>query len=92
MWKPGVSTTYIAYPYPVTYKGQTPGQLLYAEPRQNVILKPGETDALSIQVMSTVTAYLQFQVQIFYQIANANPASPLTLPQTFQVVFSDVSN
>ena len=41
VWKPGVSTTYIAYPYPVTYKGQTPGQLLYAEPRQNVILKPG---------------------------------------------------
>ncbi len=92
VWTPGVSTTYIAYPYPVTYKGQTPGQLLYAEPPQNVILKPGETDQLSIQVISTVTAYLQFQVQISYQIANAATAPPLTLPQTFQVVFSDASN
>ncbi len=92
VWTPGVLTTYIAYPYPVIYKGQTPDQLLYAEPPQNVILKPGETDQLSIQVLSTVSAFLQFQVQLFYQIANSNIAPPLTLHQTFQVVFSDASN
>lgn len=92
LWTPGVATTYIAYPYPVMYKGQTPDQLLYAEPLQNVILKPGETDQLSIQVSSTVSAFLQFQVQLYYQIANSSIAPPLTLHQTFQVVFADASN
>ncbi|GCE09075.1 toll/interleukin-1 receptor domain-containing protein [Dictyobacter aurantiacus] len=92
VWTPGVTTTYITYPYPVTYKGQTPGQLLYAEPPQFVVLKPGESNQLSIQVISTTVAYLQFQVQVFYQFANASTEPPLTLPQTFQVVFSNASN
>ncbi len=92
VWTPGGARTYIAYPYPVTYTGQTPGQLLYAEPLHNVTLEPRETNQLSIQVLSRVTAFLQFQVQIFYRIANANTESSLILPRTFQVVFSDASN
>lgn len=102
VWTPGVSTTYNAYPYPVTYQGQSldelPNQLLYAVPPQNVILQParnnhaGESNQLSIQVMSTVTAYLQFQIQVSYQIANAARVYTLILSQTFQVVFSDASN
>ncbi len=96
VWTPGVATTYLGYPYPVTYKGQKPGQLLYAKHSKNVILAPagpnltGESDTLSIQVMSKVAARLQFQVEITYQITSG----PLTLilPWSFQVVFSDASN
>lgn len=87
VWAPGVTTTYLAYAYPVTYGGQTPGLLLYADPPQKVILKPEETEKLSIQILSTVTASLQFRIQIAYQVAGANREPPLTLPQTFQVAF-----
>lgn len=96
VWTPGVTTTYIGYPYPVKYTGQQPGQLLYAEPAKHVTLSPagpgksGESDSLSIQVMSTVTAYLRFQVEITYQIVGA--PRMLILPQVFQVAFSDASN
>jgi nucleoside phosphorylase len=102
VWTPGVSTTYNAYSYPITYRGQfldqLSDQLLYANPHQNIILQPakgnhtGESNQISIQVMSTVTAYIQFQIQVFYQIADAAKIYTLTLPQTFQVVFSDISN
>lgn len=102
IWTPGISTTYKTYPYPVTYQGlpldQLPDQLLYAAPPQNVILKPatknhaGENNQLSVQVMSTVTAYLRFQIQVSYQVADAAKMYTLTLPQIFQVVFSDASN
>lgn len=87
VWTPGVTTTYLAYSYPVTYRGQTPDQLLYADPSQKVILKSGETEKLSIQILSTVIAGLQFRIQIAYQVAGANREPPLTLPQTFQVAF-----
>jgi hypothetical protein len=96
VWTPGVATTYLGYPYPVTYKGQKLGQLLYAEPSKNVILAPagpnhiGESDPLSIQIRSTVAAYLQFQVEITYQITSG--PQTLILPRSFQVVFSDASN
>jgi hypothetical protein len=96
VWTPGVSTTYIGYPYPVTYVGQQPGQLVYANPPKLVILTPaglgrsGESDPLSLQVTSTGTAYLRFQVEIAYQITG--PEQMLILPQVFQVVFSDASN
>lgn len=92
VWTHGVATTYITYPYPVTYKGQTPGQLLYAAPPQNVILKDGEDNQISIQISSAVTAYLQFQVLVAYQITTSTTTTVLTLPRTFQVVFSDASN
>lgn len=102
VWTSGVSTTYNTYPYPVTYQGQSldqlPNQLLYAVPPQNVILGParnshsGESNQLSIQVMPTVTAYLWFQIQVSYQIGDAAKVYILTLPQIFQVVFSDASN
>ncbi len=92
VWTQGVATTYNTYPYPVTYKGQTPGQPLYADPPQNVTLKHGEDNQISIQISSTVTTYLQFQVQVAYQITTSTTISVLTLPQTFQVVFSDASN
>jgi hypothetical protein len=102
IWMPGASTTYNAYPYPVTYQGQSldqlPNQLLDAAPPQNIILQParsdhvGESNQLSIQVMSSVTVYLQFQIQVSYQIANAARVYTLTLPRIFRVVFSDASN
>ncbi|MHB8598354.1 MAG: toll/interleukin-1 receptor domain-containing protein [Ktedonobacteraceae bacterium] len=92
VWTQGVATTYNTYPYPVTYEGQTPGQPLYAAPPQNVTLKHGEDNQISIQISSAVTAYLQFQVQVAYQISTATTTTVLTLPQTFQVVFSDASN
>jgi hypothetical protein len=89
VWTPG-ATKYFGYPYPVTYEGQTADQLLYATSSQNVILAPRETDSLLIEMMSTETAYLQFQVQITYQITGA--PQTLILPQTFQAAFSDASN
>ncbi len=96
VWTPGVSTTYPGYPYTVTYTDQQPGKLVYAESSKPTILTPagpgrsGETDILSLQVMSTATAYLRFQVEITYQITG--PEHTLILPQIFSVVFSDASN
>lgn len=102
IWTPGVSTTYDTYPYHVTYRGQSPDQLqnhlLYATPEQNVILQPatrnlpGERDQLSLQIMSTVTVDLQFDIQISYVIADASTVYTKILPQTFHVIFSDRSN
>lgn len=98
IWTKGIPPTYNTYLYPATYEEQSPGQLVYAVPPQNVILKPipgnlgGESDQISIPVMSTVTAYLQFQIQVAYQIASNPQVHILTLPHLFNVVFSDASN
>jgi hypothetical protein len=97
VWTPGVATTYIGYSYPVTYTGQKQDQLLYAKPPVPVILAPagpnkdGESEKLSLKIMSTKTAYLWFQVEIAYSIIGA-PQPPIILPHIFKVVFSDTSN
>jgi hypothetical protein len=90
VWTHSIATTDTTHPYPATYKGQNPGQLLYCGPSQNVSLAPEEPDQLDIQVHSTVSAYLQFKVKITYHITGA--PQTLTLPRIFQVVFSDTSN
>jgi hypothetical protein len=96
VWTPGVATTYSGYSYPVTYTGQQPDQLLYAQPPKPVILAPagpnqaGESASLSLQILSTRTAYLLFRVEIAYQITDQEQM--LILPQTFRVVFSNAAN
>jgi len=90
VWTHSIATTDTSHPYPATYKGQNPGQLLYCGPSQNVSLAPEEPDQLDIQVHSAVSAYLRFKVEITYQITGA--PQTLTLPRIFQVIFSDTSN
>lgn len=66
--------------------------LYVRQPFGHVLLGPNETDALDIQVDSREVVDLQFKIQITYRIINESQSPTLTLPDVFEVVFSDGSN
>ncbi len=81
----------------VIYRGQatnTPLPALYiTQPLAHVSLLPGETDELSLEVRSAVVADLHFQVQVTYHVIVGQLAFHiLTLPNVFEIIFSDSSN
>lgn len=81
--------------YHVTYRGQEVHTVLFALPTQpvNVVeLLPGETDELSLEVRSAVVADLSFQVQVTYHVIGDLASYTLTLPNVFEVIFSDPAN
>lgn len=81
--------------YYVTYRGQGPGALLpahYARQPEFVDLVPEETDEISLEVRSTVVADLHFQVQVTYHVVGELATHSLTLPNLFEIIFSDQSN
>ena len=84
--------------YRVTYRGQPTNAVLTAlyeaQPLalDPVSLLPGETDELSLEVRSTVVADLHFQVQVTYHVLGQLATPTLTLPNIFEVVFSDPAN
>jgi hypothetical protein len=57
-------------------------------------LPPGEQDEIGLQIdpAYNLQADLQFQVRITYHMANENSTHALTLPNLFEVVFSNASN
>jgi hypothetical protein len=87
-------TIYTASLYTATYRIQDAGTIIVAKPPPDVYqyLKPGERDQLDIQIISQVAADIQFQIQITYHVSIAPSLTTLTLPQTFEVVFSHVTN
>jgi Novel STAND NTPase 1/TIR domain len=82
--------------YRATYRGQGPGALLTAlyvvQPLEFVSLVPGETDEISLEVRSTVVADLHFQVQVTYHVIGELASRSLTLPNPFEIIFSDRTN
>lgn len=82
--------------YQATYRGQTANTMLsafyVAQPLAHVSLLPAETDEISLEVRSTVVTDLHFQVQVTYQVLGQSTYHTLTLPNIFEVVFSDQTN
>ncbi len=95
------SLSYSTAPYDVNYTGQPAGSVLDAtfEPNPDLTsvhqrLKPGESDLIGLQIdpAYNLRADLQFQVRITYRMANEGQEHTLTLPNLFEVVFSNASN
>lgn len=82
--------------YRVTYRGQAVKAVLtalyVAQPLGFVSLLSGETDELSLEVRSTVVVDLHFQVQVTYHVIGQLASHTLTLPNVFEVFFSDLAN
>jgi hypothetical protein len=96
VWQPGSYSVYQTNVYQLTYHGEDAGQTLPAVDIQSpggfTLLNPGESDAIDLQVASVYTADVHFQVQITYRISNESEDHTLTLPQSFEIIFSDSSN
>jgi hypothetical protein len=96
VWVQGPPLDYHSNLYQVVYKGQTTDAVLPATyvlfPSLHVQLAPGESDTLDLQVDSKVAGDLLFQVHITYRVFNESELHTLTLPNTFEVIFSDASN
>lgn len=96
VWLKGPNGNYQVNPYLATYHGEGSGAVLpvtyTAQQDGFVLLSPGEADELDIRLQSRVLADLRFQVQVTYRVSNESQEHTLTLPQTFEVIFTDVSN
>lgn len=96
VWAAGSALNYHTNPYLVVYSGEPAGTALSAAyvplPGALVQLAPGEADELDVQVDSHVVADLQFRVQVTYRVTNEEHVHTLTLPQVFEVAFSNASN
>jgi hypothetical protein len=82
--------------YQAIYRGQSVGIQLSSAympvPGGFVTLVPGETDEISLEVRSTVVADLHFQAQVTYHVIGQLTSHTLTLPNLFEIVFSDKTN
>lgn len=82
--------------YRVTYRGQEAGAQLIAlfmtQPQGFVSLVPGETDEISLEVRSMVVVDLHLQVQVTYHVITELATHTLTLPDIFEIVYSDKTN
>lgn len=96
VWDKGSLLNYNSDPFRVAYVGQSVGTAIPAAyvpfPDQDIQLAPGEADAIDLQVVSPLLVDLQFRVQVTYRVANETAEHTLTLPQVFEVVFTDGSN
>lgn len=96
VWLKQANVTYEASRYVVTYRGQgntsiLPAKYIYTPGGYTQLLSM-ESDQLDIQVGSIVPVYLQYKIQVTYHIATDIEKHTLTLPQTFNVIFSGSSN
>ncbi|WP_126601604.1 hypothetical protein [Dictyobacter aurantiacus] len=92
----GLFTTYTSTnPSRFVYRGQHVSQMIpdtYSNsPLPRVILGAGESDQIDAAFESSVPVDIQFRIQVTYHILTHEDAHSLTLPQVFEVVFSNVS-
>lgn len=96
VWTEGEPRDYRNNLFQAFYRGEEAGARLLvvylSRPDGHVQLIPGESDELGVQVMSRVTADLHFQVQIIYRVVNESQDHVITLPNVFEVIFSNASN
>ncbi|SRR6266487_2214031 len=99
LWMKGETQDYHSNLYQVLYGGQETGARLLATytPLNGALdslvqLLPGESDELDIQVMSRVVADLHFQIQVRYRVINEEREQTITLPNLFEIIFSNASN
>lgn len=89
-----VASEYTLHPYQILYKGEAAGVIIPSPlaSAPQVQLVPGESDNLDIQVSSQAAMDVRFQVQVEYRVANESAFHRLTLPNTFEAVFTTASN
>lgn len=96
VWVADNVTKYTNNLYRVTYRGQGAKAVLtalyVAQQSGSVFLLPGETDELSLEVRSNFVVDLHFQVQVTYHLIGQLVTHTLTLPNIFEVIFSDPAN
>jgi hypothetical protein len=96
VWNRG-SPQYLNYPFVANYAGQAPGVTVPATfdtPVPSILeLASGEADTVGLQIAATSRADVRFSISVQYRIANeATISPPVTLPGTFEVIFTDGSN
>ena len=96
VWPRGSNISYDASRYGITYDGEGKGSHLPTKDLRSqngyTQLASQESDPVDVQIDSRVPVNLKFQIQVTYHIATDSMEYTLTLPQTFEVVFSDRSN
>ncbi len=96
VWIENESRDYHSNLYQVKYRGQPAGTTLPATytplAEAHVQLIPGEADELDVEVISNVVIELHFQIQIAYRVSNEAQPHLLTLPNVFEIIFSNASN
>jgi hypothetical protein len=93
-WFAGRPATYTSQLFTIPYHGETAGTMLDATYAATgfVQLVPGEADSLAVEIDPHTTADLHFQLSVTYRVTNESQLHTLTLPQVFEVIFSDDSN
>jgi hypothetical protein len=91
------SPQYLNYPFLATYSGQVAGATLPSKFDTAVPslleLGSGEADTVGLQVASASPADVRFTVSVQYRVANeATISAPLTLPGSYEVIFTSSSN
>ncbi len=96
VWMASNVSTYNNNLYRVTYRGQEAKTALIAlyviQSLGFVSFLPGETDELSLEIRSTVVVDLHFQIQVTYHVIGLLASHSLTLPNIFEIIFSDSAN
>jgi hypothetical protein len=92
----GPSTSYQSNVYSALYLGEYAGATLstvyQTVPLGHPVLAPGETDTIDLQLTSSVSADLRYQVRVTYRVANASAEHGLTVPDVFEVIFATGAN
>jgi hypothetical protein len=95
-WFAGRPAAYTSQLFTILYHGEPAGARLdatyAATPTGFVQLVPGEADTLAMEIDPRSTADLHFQISVTYRVTNDSRLQTLTLPQVFEVIFSDASN
>jgi hypothetical protein len=95
-WFKGNTLNYTTGLYDVSYGGESPPALLPAHYEASSFahqqLAPGESDTITVQMVSHSLANIQFQIEVTYAVSTAAGENTLLLPQIYSVVFSDKQN
>jgi hypothetical protein len=96
VWQKGAPLEYHGKRFQATYLSEEAGQRLTAarapDPNQNVQLQPGESDEIDLLLISRALVDMRFQVQVTYRANDAEDLRTLTLPQVFEVAFSNATD
>lgn len=97
VWNAGTDVDYNSDPYQAIYRGEPAGASLIAfsthTPPTHVLLREGESDEIDLQITAKQPVVLLFHVEVTYSLNSGDFAQhTLSLPTTYQLVFSDQSN
>lgn len=97
VWFEGPKANFTNNPYQVIYTGEEVGKVIPATytgqtKTAKVQLVPGESDEVTLEVLSQQVADIHFQVEITYRVVNESEMHALTLSNMFEIAFSDKSN